>query len=86
MFQEMLQEVVLTERHLDDALDSRGDEPESEVEGEGGGTLKAARNRQIDEALARHGGHVPSAAKYLGIGKATLYRILRARISNATGK
>lgn len=76
-------DTVLTERHLDDALAARGAEPEERSGDEVSGTLKSTRNRQIDETLARFGGHVPSVAKYLGIGTSTLYRILKARTRNA---
>jgi transcriptional regulator of acetoin/glycerol metabolism len=39
-------------------------------------TLKELQRRAIDAALAQTQGHVPSAAKLLGMGRATLYRKL----------
>lgn len=43
-----------------------------------GGTLELVEREVIDEALALEGGNVSRAAKRLGIGRATLYRRLRA--------
>lgn len=43
-----------------------------------GGTLDLVERAVIDEALALEGGNVSRAAKRLGIGRATLYRRLKA--------
>ncbi len=41
-------------------------------------TLKTMERAVIDEALVMEGGNVSRAAKRLGIGRATLYRELKA--------
>ena len=43
-----------------------------------GGTLKTVERVVIEEALALEEGNVSRAAKRLGIGRATLYRRLKA--------
>jgi len=45
------------------------------------GTLKTLERTVIDEALAIEGGNVSRAAKRMGIGRATLYRRLKAAVT-----
>ncbi len=79
-------DAVLTERHLDDALAARGEEPEISDDGAIAGTLKRVRDCHINRVLDKYGGHVASAAKELGIDRGALYRILQKRVMGARSK
>ena len=65
-------EHTLTEEHLsDDFLDELEDAPIAN------GTLQETQEVLIRQALEQHGGNVSSAAKALGISRATLYRRMK---------
>lgn len=66
---------VLTERHLDDALASRGSDEEQEAV-PSGGSLEDAELAHIRQVFDRWGGNKSAAAKELGISTVTLAKKL----------
>jgi transcriptional regulator of acetoin/glycerol metabolism len=69
---------VLDLGHFPEEVTASGAVAAKALRASDGGTLKTMERAVIDEALVMEGGNVSRAAKRLGIGRATLYRKLKA--------